>query len=508
MTRIRAALSRLRVPSNNLKCGKLIRVVLTAERIYLGGYEVYREYSAAGTVTLERRGLHAADGARLVCLTETTTVDASAAAGTAPSSVSRYQFGNLLGSAVLELDSSAAILSYEEYYPYGSTSVQSGASAAEVSLKRYRYTGKERDPETGLYYYGARYYAPWLGRWVSPDTILASPSLYSFVRDRPTTLTDPDGRQDAAPQTPGTVTIPEVVIIGQLPPRTRQDTIGPASPVEVGSMRIERGNFAVTLTPEQAAEYQSLVWASGAEPRDDVRVYEYSANDEDPPRDPRNDPGVQRQIAEYRSARFDQDYEKIQRAVTEMLGGSGPPNAGGAPAGGTATELPPIGTQLTLFPGETTTPVTTNVETAPSSTGLARLIPFDIDMAEIKPQTWSVQRALNYGGKFTFTEGLDLEGGTQGAILYGPNGSFDVHLFRLGGFEEHRDTFRGTLDPADVEAATAGLTYGSAAYGRAIEPLITAKVGEMTGQSMVMRPANVPGADVLPVQLNLRRGIE
>ena len=37
-----------------------------------------------------------------------------------------------------------------------------GASAAEVSLKRYRYTGKERDTENGFYYHGARYCAPWL----------------------------------------------------------------------------------------------------------------------------------------------------------------------------------------------------------------------------------------------------------------------------------------------------------------------------------------------------------
>ena len=46
----------------------------------------------------------------------------------------------------------AQIISYEEYYPYGSTSYQAGRSAAEVSLKRYRYTGMERDEETGLYH--------------------------------------------------------------------------------------------------------------------------------------------------------------------------------------------------------------------------------------------------------------------------------------------------------------------------------------------------------------------
>jgi RHS repeat-associated protein len=38
-----------------------------------------------------------------------------------------------------------------------------------VQQKRYRYTGKERDDSSGLCHYGARYLAPWLTRWISPD---------------------------------------------------------------------------------------------------------------------------------------------------------------------------------------------------------------------------------------------------------------------------------------------------------------------------------------------------
>ena len=76
----------------------------------------------------------------------------------------RYQHGNHLGSAVLELDDQANIITYEEYFPYGSTSYQAVAAQTGVP-KRYRYTGKERDEENDLYYHGARYYAPWLGRW-------------------------------------------------------------------------------------------------------------------------------------------------------------------------------------------------------------------------------------------------------------------------------------------------------------------------------------------------------
>jgi RHS repeat-associated protein len=45
-----------------------------------------------------------------------------------------------------------------------------GADVHQVQQKRYRYTGKERDDSSGLCHYGARYLAPWLTRWISPDS--------------------------------------------------------------------------------------------------------------------------------------------------------------------------------------------------------------------------------------------------------------------------------------------------------------------------------------------------
>lgn len=139
--------------------------VRKTERIYIGGFEVYREYnSGGGTVKLERETLHIMDDKQRVALVETRTDTAS------PEQLIRYQFGNHLGSAALELDDKAQIISYEEYYPYGSTSYQAARSKTEAA-KRYRYTGKERDEESGLYYHGARYYAPWLGKWISCDPV-------------------------------------------------------------------------------------------------------------------------------------------------------------------------------------------------------------------------------------------------------------------------------------------------------------------------------------------------
>jgi RHS repeat-associated protein len=171
---------------------------LKNERVYFGGFEVYREHDGAGVnVTLERETLHVMDSKRRVALVETKTVDISAPPSSLPDSVTRYQFDNHLGSACLELDEAAALISYEEYYPFGGTSYQAGRTAAEVALKRYRYAGRERDEETGLSYHGARYYALWLGRWTAcdPAGIRDSNNLYQFCLNNPVKLTDTSGLQ-------------------------------------------------------------------------------------------------------------------------------------------------------------------------------------------------------------------------------------------------------------------------------------------------------------------------
>jgi RHS repeat-associated protein len=166
---------------------------LKTERIYLGAIEIYREYAADGTtVTLQRETLHVTDGGTAIALVETRT----AGADKAPAQLVRYQYGNLLGSSVLELDDQSGIISYEEYFPYGSTSYQ--AVAAQTDLpKRYRYTGKERDTENDLYYHGARYCAPWLGRWIScdPAATVDGLNLYGYTRDNPVRYSDPAGLQ-------------------------------------------------------------------------------------------------------------------------------------------------------------------------------------------------------------------------------------------------------------------------------------------------------------------------
>ncbi|MHC3469375.1 SpvB/TcaC N-terminal domain-containing protein [Streptomyces sp. 7R007] len=106
-----------------------------------------------------------------------------------------YHLPDHLGSSTAVLDAAGAVNNREEYTPFGETSFGSH------TRKRYRYTGMERDEESGLGHHHARCYAPWLARWTSCDP-LTSPhggSSYAYVANKPTGLVDPDGADDRKP---------------------------------------------------------------------------------------------------------------------------------------------------------------------------------------------------------------------------------------------------------------------------------------------------------------------
>ena len=106
----------------------------------------------------------------------------------------RYSMSDHLGSSTLELDAEAQMVSQEMYYPFGGTACWAGRNAVEASYKTVRYSGKERDA-TGLYYYGLRYYAPWLQRWINPDPTGAAGglNLFCFVNNSPLRFGDSEG---------------------------------------------------------------------------------------------------------------------------------------------------------------------------------------------------------------------------------------------------------------------------------------------------------------------------
>ena len=106
----------------------------------------------------------------------------------------RYGLSDHLGSSSLELGEQAQLLSQESYYPYGGTAWWAAKSSAEASYRFIRYSGKERDA-SGLSYYGFRYYAPWLCRWISPDPTGDADglNLYAMVGGNPVTQVDVQG---------------------------------------------------------------------------------------------------------------------------------------------------------------------------------------------------------------------------------------------------------------------------------------------------------------------------
>jgi len=106
------------------------------ERIYLGGFEIYRKRLAlGGAVDLERETLHVMDDQRRVAMVETKTREGGAALATAATRW-RFQLDNHLGSATLELDPAGNVISYEEYHPYGSTAFSATSCSPSTQTPR------------------------------------------------------------------------------------------------------------------------------------------------------------------------------------------------------------------------------------------------------------------------------------------------------------------------------------------------------------------------------------
>jgi RHS repeat-associated protein len=171
--------------------------VEVTETTYFDGCEI-RRLSMAGNTRLLRTTSHITDGsARLATLHQWSVDQTGLETDNVAEKKLHYLFDNHLGSVSLELDEAGDVISYEEYFPFGGTSFIAGRNARDVKLKEYRYSDKCRDDATGFYCYEYRYYAPFIGNWLSPDPLgpVDGLNLYRFVHNNPIRFVDADGLQ-------------------------------------------------------------------------------------------------------------------------------------------------------------------------------------------------------------------------------------------------------------------------------------------------------------------------
>jgi RHS repeat-associated protein len=139
-----------------------------------------------------------------------------------------YYHTDHLGSSSVITDESGDLVERTKYYPYGS--MREGGEA-----NKYYYTGKELDMDTGLYYYGARYYHPTFATFTQADTIIPdvydpqSLNRYTYVLNNPLKYIDPTGHLgvyaniNLYPNNKGEVTHfehdPELIALTEIAPR-------------------------------------------------------------------------------------------------------------------------------------------------------------------------------------------------------------------------------------------------------------------------------------------------
>ena len=116
-----------------------------------------------------------------------------------PSNAVSYYFSDHLKTTDIVTDAQGNIKNESDFYPWGGE-----VQFLDNDSNHYKFTGKERDTETGLDNFGARYYSNGLGRFVTVDPKIISRqrivdpqqwNMYGYSRNNPTSYFDPDGRE-------------------------------------------------------------------------------------------------------------------------------------------------------------------------------------------------------------------------------------------------------------------------------------------------------------------------
>lgn len=169
---------------------------------YLGrAFEHHAEYTQLdGGGKTENCSLHVMDGKSRIAIVRVGDAFVDDGANAHPV---QYHLGNQLGSSGLVVGGSGEWINREEFFPYGETSFGS------FGRKRYRFTGKERDEESGFNYHEARYYGSWILRWIVCDPLgaIAGQNLYAYTQSNPINYIDPSGMAE----------IPRYPLSGPLP---------------------------------------------------------------------------------------------------------------------------------------------------------------------------------------------------------------------------------------------------------------------------------------------------
>jgi RHS repeat-associated protein len=166
-------------------------------------------------------------------------------------SETQYYIQDHLGSNMKVLDN-GVVEQNNSYYAFGET------NSIGASDNNYKYTGKELDDETGLYYYGSRYYAPEIGRFVQADVRMGnikdplSMNRYVYTKNNPLKYIDPTGNEE--------VNVNLINMAGQTAKSLKADN---ANEIRISMAGLASGNYIVQILGGEKAVVQKRSFLKG-----------------------------------------------------------------------------------------------------------------------------------------------------------------------------------------------------------------------------------------------------
>lgn len=204
----------------------------------------------------------------------------SFAKGVDPEEKVEYYLYDHLGGVDVVLDEQGNVVERKDYLPYGEERIAEGSAN-----ERHGFTGKELDDESGLYYYGARYYDPSLGRFISQDpmalneaerplgSFLNDPQAlngYTYARNNPIAYNDPTGQFAILALIPSAAQLIEAAMAGIMAYVVVRDLQAPVIEVFPSFLENKKNNVETypaftqeepntTTYPEFSAKRQNVV---------------------------------------------------------------------------------------------------------------------------------------------------------------------------------------------------------------------------------------------------------